>query len=165
MALLINAFLALGLLIGIVQGCAHADLHRAKGRIPSRVKVQWAAGRVVVVLLAAVLAAALQPVDLFALCCMACSALTFFPMVFHYVIADQLRDKGWHPLYLGATSYYDRLLLWWQLNRDVGKDPAAHYRLYNSNLFYRADVHDAGLAAYLLAGLLTTLLVVFAATA
>ncbi len=156
------AFLLLGVALGMAQCTAHSDLFRAKGMIPRRMKVQWAMGRVAIVAIAALLIGSTTRVQLLPLVFTACSALTCFPMVFTYLMGTELKDKGWHPLYLGATSTYDRLLLYWQLGHDVGKDPEAHYRLYNQNRDYRDDVHDAGRAAYILEGLLTVLLVALA---
>lgn len=146
---------ALALLTGMVQGIAHAWRFRMTGQVPARVKVHWLLARAVVCAVAAWL---LLPAGwwLVAVAMWSCTSSCF-----RYTMAADLSDRGWHPLYLGATSRYDRAWLWWQLGWDVGRDRQQHYRRYQRDALYRDAVHDAGRLAYIgemvLAALLTTI--------
>jgi hypothetical protein len=135
-------------LIAVLQGVVHGDHFRLYGKVPAGMKLSWGLFRMVAL---AVVAAGLwlwAGIEVFRLVGLWASGLFVFPAVFRWAMASELRDKGWNPLYLGATAYYDRALLYVQLGWDVGTDPKNHYRMYHESESYQEEVHEAARLAY-----------------
>jgi hypothetical protein len=141
-ALRIAAVVVLAIASGFLQGVVHAWRFRMTGRVPTRVKVHWLLARVVLCLLGAFLVLS----DVWWV--VAIGVMAASDTAFRWTMAAELTDRGWHPLYLGASSYFDRAVLWWHLGFDPGADPPAHYRAYNRDRVYRDTVHDAGRTVY-----------------